>query len=234
MRLKSATLAVVTLAISGCATYQPSTSPLDRPIKVPEFQEEILSECEHNCSNLNSASIGDDLFWVRRYLKGQFEIVQLSPIKGHSYPPAQQWKGTHTYSDNGTPRVVYTAYGYMNGQVGVILDKDFNLVTTHPLVQVTGAKSGRRWVAYSYRPFFERKTTLMESWGLRYAGKESGSYVFEVTDKRDPRKIEIVQEIKISKKEFLTGFVVKGMLIKGVEETELGIITFRAKDMTAD
>ena len=128
---------------------------------------------------------------------------------------------------------MYTHKDYNNGEIGVILDPNGIMATKKPYVQVAGYVANR-WGEEQPVPFFKRERTTIEVWGLRYGGKRGADYQFEVIDTVNPKEIEIVQEIMISPKEFASGFIVKGVLVRGISESGLGLLTYTVKDVRVE
>ncbi|MFA4829370.1 MAG: hypothetical protein WC855_13400 [Thermodesulfovibrionales bacterium] len=218
------------LFLSSC-TYSVYTTkihtPIDRvPLKISyKSSFDVLPEGEQQ------ASIGDELFRISRYEIGREEYVTVPSPLPSSFPINATWRGTYLYSDGTNNNlVVYTTPQFYNSQIGVILDAKEQLATTKPLVQLGGIKEGRRWKVKDSGNFFASSIKLIERWGIRYGGRSSSSYIFELFNKNDANVVEILQSIKISEQDFLDGFTVRGVFIKGLEKDNLGIIKYKVQD----
>jgi hypothetical protein len=202
--------------------------------KLPTSTERTLKE-PYSWSQLPSggnASIGDRLFWVQRYISTAKERVTISsPSKLRPIPDGCVWSLTHSYdAEDGRGLFVYTCRDFYRGQVGVILDAEDKLSTKRPFVQVAGGKVGRRWASPTGVKFFEVPNTLIDSWGVRYGGRRGTEYVFEIVDGGNPSVSQIIQSLQISPAEFFSGFTVKGVFIKGLEDVGSGVIRYSLRD----
>ena len=210
----------------------PVLPPLSPVISRPIYETELRSQIDKEDGEELTCSIGDVLFHIERYSLGHEIPAVLPPRELEKFPTWGNWEGTHTYSDpNGTDLVVYTHKDYYKGDIGVILDCNGIMTTTRPYIQVSGTIIAKRWGKKQPVAFFKRERESLEVWGLRYGGKRGSDYQFEVIDQINPKEIEIVQEIMISKEEYTKGFIVKGVLVRGVSESDLGLLTYTVKDV---
>lgn len=214
------------LAVSGCFTSytKPIATPKERNTHIPYAWSQLPSG--------GTASLGDRLFWVRRYVSGAKEIIAVqAPAKLKGFPSQAQWFHSHVYEGEDAPgAAVYTTKEYYNGAIGVIVDSEDKLVTRKPAVQVSGSKKGRRWSLPTGKPFFVIPDTLIEAWGVRYGGRKGTSYVFEIVDMHNPNASQITQSLEVTPNEFTSGFTVRGVVIKGLEDMGAGIIKYSLND----
>ena len=83
-------------------------------------------------------------------------------------------------------------------------------------------------------PFFKESIHLAESWGLRYSGKINNDYVFDIFNYPDSTKSTVLQTIAIPEQKFLSGFVVRGVFIKGLQVDTQGVIKCLFEDKIPD
>lgn len=209
---------------SACA-YSPNTTPLPRELKEPSLFSQLPQ-------GEQARSIGDELFVLRRYVTGAVEeVAVLAPPSLEPFPVRATWSCTHLYDgDDGHQLPVFTSAAYYHGAVGVILDHEDNLATSKPIVQVLGAKRGRRWSIAGGGKFFRVPVELVEAWALRYGGRKGVDFVFEIVDKPNSNVVQVVQALQVSEADFLRGFTVKGVLVTGLAGSEAGIIRYRVED----
>lgn len=226
--------------IHGCA-YSKYTTPLETVIKRAAHEIKYKSNIDFDeIIGERSSSIGDRMFLITRYTETSREVIIPTAPKGLQPLPNTEstWLGTYSYNGpDGQNLVVYTSPSYYNGQIGVILDDKDLMATINPFVCVRGTKTGRRYLtppAYTGSPFFGQEKKITEVWGLRYGGRRGKSFQFEVIDRENPKEIEIVQDILVSENEFFNGFVVKGVLVKGLSVGEYGTINFILEDTITD
>lgn len=233
----------ISFLTSGCV-YSSYTTKLDEPISKPLFVSHA-SEMFHSImsidENVQTASIGDDLFVVNRYMAvtETFErISHLAPTR-NPFPQNATWLATYSFNDGKSgDLLVYTSPAYYQGQIGVILDTEYIVSTDEPLVQVKGAKEGRRWKFYGMSKFFKveerhSQSNVEKTWGLRFGGVNNGMYIFEIINRSDSTVTEVLQTIKVTKQDFLAGFVVRDIFVKGTQEYRSGLIQFKASDRKA-
>ncbi|KHA59829.1 hypothetical protein NL53_14470 [Vibrio variabilis] len=243
MCYKILTSVLASFLLSGCV-YSVHTSKLDKPIKKPVLNEQketkYYSEISID-SNEKTVSIGDELFNVVRHFEviDLYEVIPFSSPTSTRFPQKQEWIATHEYNDGvSNDLLVYTTPTYHGSQIGVILDDEYVLSTSEPLVQVSGGKKGRRWELAGQGKFFSirEKTTRIpdeKPWGLRFGGVQSGTYVFEIINRSESTVIEVLQTLKVTEQDFMSGFVVRNVLVKGTRTYNSGVIGFKAKDLKA-
>ena len=207
--------------------------PLSQVVTRPTYEVEYKSQIDKEVGAELKCSIGDVLFHIERYTLGHEKPAVIPPRELNGFPNSHKWVGTHTYNaEDGIDHLVYTNKDYMEGDIGVMLDSDEIMATSSPYIQVGGSKHAPiRWGKHQPIAFFVRERETVEVWGLRYGGKRDGNYQFEVIDQVNPKEIEIVQEVMISQEEFARGFIVKGVLVTGVSESDLGLLTYTVKDV---
>ncbi|PTO84333.1 hypothetical protein CWN98_17225 [Vibrio splendidus] len=236
-------VAIISLMISGCV-YSNYATKLENPISKPSFEQNLSEKFQSILSvdeNVQTTSIGDDLFVVQRYIavtEAYERIPYLAPTRNR-FPKDASWTATYLYNDGTSgDLLVYTSPEYYQGQIGVILDTDYVVSTEEPLVQVKGAKQGRRWKLQGNGKFFKSgknysKRNVEKTWGLRFGGVNNGMYIFEIINRTDSTVVEVLQTIKVTEQDFLAGFVVRDIFVKGIQEYQSGIIQFKASDRKA-
>ena len=249
MLKKISIIGLCSSALIGCAKVPDAkpthfdiyTTSLATPIPRNELDFSTTRVAYSNLSIENrehTASIGEVLFSVSRFIETKEfyeEITHAAPSTG-PFPQNAEWSATHSFSDETFNNVlVYTSASYKQGQVGVLLDSEYNLVSDKPLVKVAGKDLGRRWHLYGKGQFFKlgvrtSQKNTEKPWGIRFGGVIQGQYIFEIVDKSDSSTIEILQTIQLSEKDFLEGVVIRGVLIDGSEAIKSGLIKFTAID----
>ena len=212
--------------IQACA--YPYLSLLPEASIRPSNKVEHLSTIDVEMRTERAASIGDVIFTITRYTKMLGEKIAVRPPgRLRQFPSSGKWFATHSYNGpDGKGLVVYTNPNYYRGQLGVILDKEGLMATPNPFICVYGPRTGRRYrtpPGYTGRPFFVREEKVNDVWGLRYGGRRGESIQFEVLNQENPKEIEIVQDVLVSEDDFYVGFVVEGVLIKGLSFEKHGI-----------
>lgn len=220
-------VAIAAICGTGCSYVSYTTrlaSPVERTVQTPHAWSQIPDG--------GTATIGDRLFWVGRYLSGAREIVAIgAPPQLLPFPPGCTWAKTHTYdNEDGHGLSVYTCPQYYKGSIGVILDDEDKLATRRPIVQVRGSKSGRRWALNASGKFFVVPDTLLEQWGVRYGGRQGEAFVFDITGTPNPTITQVTQSLQVTPAEFFSGFTVKGVFIKGIEDMGSGRIKYSLRD----
>ncbi len=241
MPKKLFTTALVLAVLTGC-TFPVHTTKIDSPIIKPVFTPQI-NESFHSIMSIDNkehiTSIGDDLFVVSRYIEiiETYEVIEHKSPTKLKFPDNEKWTANYAYNDGNSGELyVYTTPAYHQAQIGVILDSNLVVSTDKPLVQVTGLKEGRRWTLNDKSRFFKikdksTKNYIEKSWGLRFGGFDSGYYIFEIVNRSESTVSEILQTIKITRKDFLSGFVVRNIFIKGTKQYESGVIKFKAHEL---
>jgi hypothetical protein len=224
------TIACALIALSSLAgCYTCYTTALEKPIPRELNQPESFSNVS---GGPQSATIGDVLFTLRRYVTGAYEEIAVPAPNGlRPFPSRAAWFHSHDYNGpDGEEIAVYTSPDYYHGTMGVMLDRYDKLITARPHVQLAGVKSGRRWQMAAGKEFFVVPTHLIEAWGLRYGGRKQSDYVFEIIDRSSPTVVQILQSIQLSPTEWGNGVTVKGILIKGLPDPGDGTIQFTLED----
>ncbi|RTR40189.1 hypothetical protein EKG38_05570 [Shewanella canadensis] len=218
------------LILQGC-TYNSYTTKLEEPIKRDVVSEQYLSSIDLNDKKYLSATIGDELFIMNRYITGKNEIITVNAPTGKKFPQNSTWTGTYKYNDGKSgDLIVYTTPEYYKGTIGVVLDENENLITDKPLVQLEGTKKGRRWALNKTGKFFIITNDNIDNWALRYGGRNEGKYVFEIINKLESNTIDVLQTIYVTEKNFFNGFIIRNVLIKGISSNEYGVIQFEVTD----
>lgn len=226
-------VAIFSLIVQGC-TYATYTTKLSPPIeRTPNTQDDYFSSIDGNIGDTLSASVGDELFVMNRFITPDSrEIINFIAPTGEFFPQYATWTGTHVYNDGTSANlIVYTTPEYYNGIIGVILDENENVATNFPLVQVSGKKPGRRWRLDGSGKFFTIPSKNIDSWALRYGGNNNNQYIFEIVTKHESQTSEVLQTIYIGEKEFRKGFIIRDVFIQGINVGEYGVIEYKIEDV---
>ncbi len=228
----------IAIALSGCGVLS-SRGP--SPFSVSDQKnyyepkgDRIYSLFDHDGSSVTpktQASIGDSLFVVSRFNVKDSGSPAVKNLWGDPYPSLSKgsWYSSHTFSEEGKIYRVYTHSDFHEGTIGVILDEAMRIPFEEAFVRVTGSSPGKRWKAISPadvgKPFF-LGIKIFEKWGLRYSGKDGNLYVFDIFDRPNANVSTVIQTIKITERNFLSGFVVRGVKITGAAPDVGGVINF--------
>ncbi|MUK91909.1 hypothetical protein GNP80_05595 [Aliivibrio fischeri] len=231
---------VFSIALSGCV-YTSHTEKLHTPIERNSLSsiEEIPYSSFEGKSGKREASIGEIMFVYQKYIRviEKTEYIRFKAPTGNRFPKSADWAATYKYDDGKKDNLlVYTTPKYYNGSIGVILDENNSVATDKPLVQVEGAKAGRRWALLGKGEFFgvytkETEDDKNNSWALRFGGNNGSTYEFEIVNQNESTVVDVLQTIKISERDFLSGFTIRGIFIKGLHKAKYGVITFTATDI---
>jgi len=222
---------ILGLIIQGCASKSYITK-LDHPVVRAATYSDYFSSIDSNNGDKLSASAGDELFVMNRYLSSSYELVLYIPPTGIKFPRRATWSGSHNFNDGKSgDLIVYTTSEYYDGNIGVILDKDEQLATDRPLVQINGLKKGRRWKLNGSGKFFTIPKKNIDSWALRYGGNINNQYVFEIINKHESKSTEVLQAIYINEDRLRKGFVIRDVLIQGVDIDDYGILQYEILDV---
>ncbi|SQH74433.1 conserved protein of unknown function [Shewanella benthica] len=217
--------------IQGCA-FKSYTTKLDTPIERELVKNDYFSSIDSKSHKRLSASTGDELFVMNRFLPSAKEVVSINPPTGNKFPFSSIWSGTYQYNDgNSGDLIVYTTPDYYKGTIGVLLDDNEEIATTHPLVQVEGLKTGRRWKLNASGKFFTIPSTNFDSWALRYGGHNDNKYIFEIVNKHESKNTDVLQTIYVSEEQFRKGFIIRNVLILGLNIDEYGVIKYKISDV---
>lgn len=223
----------ISLLTQAC-TYTSYTTKLDNPVERTVIYKDYFSSIDGKSNDILSASIGDEMFVMNRFITAENEVVNIVPPTGNKFPRSSIWRGTHKFNDGKSgDLIVYTTPDYYKGNIGVILDENEQLATSFPLVQLDGAKEGRRWKLNARGKFFTIPQKNIDSWALRYGGNKNGQYIFEIVNKYESQVSEILQTIYIDESKFRKGFVIRNVLIQGLGIGEFGVIQYTVKDVLA-
>lgn len=220
---------ILATIIQGC-TYPIYTTKLTQPIEREVVNARYITSIDSNNDEYLTASIGEELFVLNRYTTKDDTVTIIAPT-GERFPLRSVWMGTHIYNDGMSgDLIVYTTPDYYKGDIGVILNSNEELATEQPLVQLAGVKSGRRWKIQQNGKFFTIPIANIDSWALRYGGKNDGKYIFEVVNKHESKTTEILQTIHTTERDFVAGIIIRGVLINGVKANKYGVIQYRITD----
>ncbi len=219
------------LLVTGCASKSKSITRLTPPLPRNVDVKKITTEFSMKANEAHQISIGEELFRITRSSVAPEESVDFHAPGWNKFPSEAIWTGTHTFHDKALgDLIVYTTRAYRKGSIGIILDLDGYPVTKKPLIQVGGMKRGRRWGIQGTGRFLNPIYTFYESWGVRYGGLVDNFYLFEIVDKNEANISEIIQTIKIAPNVFLDGFIIRKVLIKGLEHDVKGVIKYKIYD----
>jgi hypothetical protein len=225
---------IVLLFLQGCF-YPSYTKKLETPIEI-HTGKGFVSKFEDTSLNDKYSSIGDELFWVGVYVVEGNLHPKLRAPTGDNFPRNSKWKGTHIYNDGESgDLIVVTSTDYYHENIGVILDSDEHVATNFSVIDVgNGKKHGRRWAMEGSGNFFNYSDKITEYWGLRYSGIKDNFYSFDIINKYNSNVTEVIQSIQISEDNFLDGIVIRGVLIRGIEKENRGIIHYQLYDKLKD
>lgn len=242
--MKIAIFMILPLLLSGCIYNNLSEKAKDNITYRHFTTTQSNSIAEALAAVSSPSSIGDVMFYVTKVETTDTKsesYAYVSTIKNNPFfPEKARWSSSYIYKDeiNNKNYRIYTTPRYFDGAIGVILDENFKPATEKPLIQVQGGKKGRSWelepIADTNQPFFrvvEKQSTRIVPpvWGLRYGGFFSGKYTFEIVNKSESSSIEVLQSIEMPAKNFMAGFTIRGVRVKGVTPDSQGVITFDAK-----
>ncbi len=224
---------LVGIMLQGCASKS-YTTKLETPIERELIKNDYFSSIDSKSNKHLSASIGDELFVMNRFLPSTKEVVSIIPPTGNKFPYSSVWSGTYQYNDgNSGDLIVYTTPDYYKGTIGILLDENEEMATTHPLVQVEGFKKGRRWKLNANGKFFTIPSINIDSWALRYGGHNDNKYIFEIVNKHESKNTDVLQTIYVSEEKFRKGFIIRNVLILGLNTDEYGVIQYQISDVLA-
>jgi hypothetical protein len=231
MKYKFGLILLFLVVLSGCSYTTKLGNPIVRNIPEHRFITTI-----DNVAKNGQASIGDELFSVSIYEIARKEFIAAKPPTGlEAFPIDATWTGTYTYNDGQSgDLIVYTTPDYYSGIMGVALDSKEQPPLKPFAVKVEGSilRQRKRWwfnIDKNSNPegkFFASTNELIEQWGVRYGGLNDGDYIFEIINKNEAKTMEILQSIRITESSYLEGFVIRGVLIKGVKKDSQGVIQF--------
>ena len=222
---------IISIFIQGCS-YTSHTTKLETPIERTIIKSDYFSSIDSKNQENLSASIGDELFIMNRFIASSKEVITIIPPTGNKFPYSSTWSGTYKYNDGiSGDLIVYTTPTYYNGTIGVILDTNEKLATDYPLVQVDGLKIGRRWKLNASGTFFTIPSTNIDSWALRYGGHKDHKYIFEIVNKHDAKNTDVLQTIYVDEESFLKGFIIRNVLIQGANTDKYGVIKYNISDV---
>ena len=226
MILKCGIMALL-LTSMGCYYFSVQPTKLSTPIPRPEYQIEYGSEFNVPTGKRLHASIGDNLFDLRRFKTSNKEIITCKPPTGTPFPSDSTWMGTHAYKG----LTVYTSEDYYQGTVGLVLDSNDCFAVKEAFIQVSGGHKGRGWRAREEASCFALASRItIDHWGVRYGGLNEGKYVFEILKTSEAKVIEILQSITIDERSFLEGFTIRNVTITGLKADQKGVIEYQVQD----
>jgi hypothetical protein len=223
---------ILGITIQGCTHSSHYTTKLNQPLEREVKTDKSISLINNlRDGNHSSASIGEELFIVNRYTTDKNEIITIVAPTEKKFPQSSVWSGTYNYNDGTSGDLtVYTTPSYYNGIIGVILDKKEQLATNKPLIQLEGRKAGRRWKLNQTGGFFTTPKKNIDSWALRYGGKNRSKYIFEIINKHEQKTTDILQTIHVTEINFHDGFIIRNVLIEGIGSDKHGVIQYKVTD----
>lgn len=222
MSTKTLLLSCMLIVVGGCHyTFEAAETGLveplnDRVVKRTIFIPEILQE--------HSVDVGGMLFQTRTLLLDRL-MAGMRPVDLEGEFPSTGWVSSWTYmgSDAQGTRI-YTNPDFYDGEIGVIIDDYGKTQTKEPIIQLVGAKKGRRWTTTGGPSFFVTKV-----WGLRYGGVRGNAHRMMIVDSPGDRESEIIQDFEITLDEAAHGFSVKGVRVQ-ILQYDAGRILYRFSD----
>lgn len=215
---------VFCLFICGCANVD-YVKKLDDPIPLEKHGTISFHYFNGSSNNEGVASIGDVVFVFTRFeVNDDLTINSVAPLMLAAFPKGSEWMATHSFNYRETQGLVYTSPAYYKGNIGVILDKNYRPLTPMPLIQLAGNRKGRRWPLLGSAENFFVTSNLVEAWGIRYGGKQNGEYVFEIIDKLNANVSQVIQSVRVSDRDLVTGVIIKGVRVKLLELEGQGVI----------
>ena len=217
--------------VQGCTTTS-YTTKLENPIERLVIKSDYFSSIDQVNNDYLSASIGDELFVMNRFVAASKEVVISLPPTGKKFPYDSIWTGSYKYNDGKSGNlIVYTTPQYYNGTIGVLLDEDDQLATEFPIVQVEGTREGRRWRLKATDKFFTIPSKNIDSWALRYGGHNDNKYIFEIVKKHESTSSDVLQTIYVNEDKYRKGFVIRSVLIQGISTDHFGVIKYKITDI---
>lgn len=229
-QLRTFVISLAAISLACTVVYPQRTRPLDTPLARSLHEPRRFSELP---KGELSATIGDELFVIRRFKSGAKEVVSVTAPAGlQPLPLGGTWRKTHNFTDDdGVDFSVWTSSAWYGGDLGAILDSDGRLATSKPFVQVGGAKRGRRWESsHRGQEFFSIPVEVIETWGLRFGGRRGKEFAFDIFERANPTVTTVAQSILVEESDFLTGFIVRGVRVRGVGVEGSGEIRFELYD----
>ena len=214
--MKNLTLLCLLSFLSACVFHHKATQ-LPNVEARPETIACITPTLYPGQNAQMAVSIGDPVLEYTATLNSAEKVIAPGPRELRPLP-TEGWLKTHDYAGS----EVWTHPGYYGGDIGAVLD-DSGVVTLY--VQTGGAKKGRRWHAYRTE-FFDTTVNTVDHWMLRYGGRQGSDYKFEIVDHPDQKANNITQDFVVSEREFLEGFMVRGVSIKGLQSGDHGLISY--------
>jgi len=198
-------------ATAGCRSLDAIPAETVSPLTI--IPAETVTRFSPTPGDVHSVDLGSILFRKTTILPSSPRLgvgtVYLQPLPG-----IVGWSNTWTYTGRDAAGAkIYTNESFYNGSIGVILDDEGRIATKHPLVQVRGAKKGRRW-ALSGGPSFIVQPTSVTSWALRYGGEREDGHRFVIVEFVDDREKDVVQDFRIPLEDARQGFSVRGVKVR--------------------
>ncbi|MFK7897864.1 MAG: hypothetical protein AB8G23_18660 [Myxococcota bacterium] len=205
-------LSLLAILASGCASIGLIDPPIPLDISLGPLNEVITPRPGES----RRVSIGDEVV--------RYEVYGRMPVglrfMGREVPVAG-WKAAFTRDG----KTLYSNRRFFRGQIGLDLDEDLNI---REAGQIGGFKKWRTWDGEG-QPLFAYKPLLVESWILRYGGKVDNVYRFDLVEKLEDSQSDVIQPLRIEEASFLTGFVVRGVTLRGLVQDRNGVIEYEAE-----
>lgn len=227
-RISVLTLALVALA--GCGHVTAVRIYPARPVTFELAATEVAFSKAQN--EVHSADLGSLLFRRIVTVPSKPELGIAADRRLALLPGIDGWMHAWTYTGkDAVDAKVYTHPSYHNGSIGVMVDHAGKVATNLPMIQVYGAKRGRRWPVLG-GPMFANQPTQYDGWALRYGGQREDGHRFVVVDFVDDKEKDVVQDLRVSNEDSFKGFSVKGVTVR-ILSYDAGRITYMFNEQIA-
>ncbi|WP_440616221.1 hypothetical protein [Cysteiniphilum sp. 6C5] len=238
--MKSILICILSLILCSCAiftdkyTYKnPNPKALTKNIKC---LKEGVSFSPPPTKDTLVSNIGDSMFISSRYIIMQQRKINTQNLRngfGSSNP--SDWSDTYIYDDGNMTSLVFTSPSFYAGILGVIANTEGKFMTEEPFVAVKGSKKGWRWEkpSNSGNHFFSiiENTITVQQWRVRYSGfKNNNLHIQIIPLIGETSEKGVIHDIYITKQQFMQGFSLKEIFIKGISINKDASITYTVKN----
>ncbi|WP_192483571.1 MULTISPECIES: hypothetical protein [Cysteiniphilum] len=239
--MKSILICILPFILCSCAiftdkyTYKnPNPKALTENIKC---LKEGVSFSPPPTKDILVSNIGDSMFVSSRYIIMQQRKINTQNLRnGFGSPNPSDWSDTYIYDDGDIKSLVFTSPSFYAGIIGVIANTEGKFMTKEPFVAVKGSKKGWRWEkpSNSSDHFFSiiENTITVQQWRVRYSGLKNNNLHIQIipligkTSEKD-----VIHDIYITKQQFMQGFSLKEIFIKGISINKDASITYTVKNI---